>query len=304
MAVDLPSAVFAFIAALESVSGVQIAVLDRIEKTELFWARSAAILCQKTGENFCSEDVRFMTANTEPLGQSHIIEYKVGQSGQPRRVCAVIPPIPNIDPASVAEAYGQPHPGLMQVPTSTEAAAWLMLYHVSHCLDTELSDAEESRAGALATLALTLLEGEPRFTAGVHRSPARMMAVMTGRASAYWAAGTGERILLDMWKNETATVLRDQYNCYAIVSQNASIDIESIRRDPRLPIENTCASGQDGYVSTQVNVTDSNLWLWMYGQDGYGGIGAPPITYTPMKGFTSMEEGARYVLTTANQLAN
>lgn len=303
MAINLPAAVLAFIAGLEHVSGVPIAVLDRIENTEQFWARSAAILCQKTGDDFCDDDMRFMTANTEPMGQSQIIEYRVGK-GAVKRVCAIIPPIPNIDPSFVAEAYGRPHPGLNDVPTSVEAASWLMLYHASHCLDQALSGDEESRATALASLGLTLLEGDTMFTRGIHRSPGRMMAVMTAQPAAYWAAGTGERILLDLWKNEAADKLASRYGCYSIVEQNKSIDIESIRRAGYLGPEQTCQAAVGGGRGSQVTVSDSNLWLWMYGQSGNGGgIGAPPAPYTPMKTFKSMDAGASYVLATANALA-
>jgi len=305
MSVDLQAAVIAFITALEGASGIPIAILDRIDNTEMFWARSAAILCQKTGDDFCEEDVRFMTSNTEPMGQSHIIEYTVG-NGQPKRVCALIPPITNIDPASVAEAYGQPFPGVSQAPKSIEAYAWLMLYHAAHCLDAELSAAEEARAAALATLGLTVLEGEPRFAAGVHRSPARMMAVMTGMAPAYWAAGTGERILLDLWKDETADILRSQFGCYVIVQQSTSIDIEKVVRARNLGIGQSCANSHPGtgYVNQQVTVSDSNLWLWMYGGQGFRGVGAPPKPYTAAKPFADMKAAASYVLTVSNQLAN
>lgn len=308
MPVNLPSAALAFITALESVSGVPIAILDRIDDTQMFWVRSAAILCQKTGENFCDEDMRFMTSNTEPLGQSHIIEYKSQKDGKLRRVCAIIPPITNIDPALVAEAYGNPHPGLLQVPSSLEAYSWLMLYHASHCLDTELVPAEENRAAALATLGLAVLEGEPRFTAGIHRSPARMMAVMTGLAPAYWAAGTGERILLDLWKDEAADILRSQFGCYVVVSQSTSIDIEKVTRDRTLELSPTsCATPGTGggYAQQQVRVTDSNLWLWMYGDPmGFAGLGAPPKPYEMAKPFPDMKTAASYVLQTANSLAD
>src|SRR5690606_6444863 len=159
------------------------------DDTRMFWVRSAAILCQKTGENFCDADVRFMRSNTEPMGQSHIIEYRSARDGKTKRVCAIIPPIPNIDSSAVAEAYGNPSP-LHQTPNSAEGYSWLMLYHASHCLDGEFNAAEENRATALATLGLAVLEGAPGFTAPAERSPARTMALMTGLSTAYWAAGT------------------------------------------------------------------------------------------------------------------
>jgi len=314
MAVNLTAAVIAFIAALETVSGVPIAILERKDKTEEFWARSAAILCEKTKEPFCEEHMRFMTSNTEPMGQSQIIEYDFDGKGL-KRVCAIIPPIPHIDPSSIAESYGNPHPGLEQSPASEHAAAWLMLYHASHCLDSELSDFEERRAAALATLGLSILGGDATFVPGINRSPARMLAVMTGMDAAYWAAGTGERILMDLWKEEAAYQLNRQFNCYAVVQPNSSIDIERIKRDRRGEDIRSCSvdegGGGPGAARGSVSVTDANLWIWMFGartsgQDGsyyFPGLGVPPLPYEPAKSFGSMEAAAEYVVRTSNELA-
>lgn len=312
MAIDLPTATLAFITALESVTGVQIAILERRDNPAEFWARSAAILCEKTGSNWCAEDMRFMTSNTEFMGMSHILEYNHDSKGT-RRVCAVLPPMPDIDPTFVADAYGTERPSIYDFPSSAETAAWLTMYHAAHCLDTALSDQEENRAVAFATLGLSLMGGDYKFLPGRVRSSARQIAVMTGRASAYWAAGTGERILMDLWKQETADVLRQNYSCYPTIQPSTTIDIERVRRDSQIPDGQNCSAqasgGGNGGMRTnpQGNITDANLWLWLYGPQGGGTsnpkLGVPPTEYPPFKSFRDFNTAASYVLETANKLA-
>jgi len=320
MAIDLPTAALAFIAALESVTGVPIAILERREDPAQFWARTAAILCEKTKENWCEEDVRFMTSNTEIMGMSRIIEYDFDGKGV-RRVCALLPPIPNIHPEFIADAYGSPLATIYDYPSPTEVASWLMLYHAAHCLDTALNDQEESRAVAFATLGLSLMGGDYDFLPGRVRSSARQIAVMTGKASAYWAAGTGERILMDLWKAEAADRLRREHACYAIVTQNTSIDIERITRASSIPSGQDCAPvaddssgpiGQNGRnnmrATPQGTVTDANLWLWLAGpqqaeEHSWPALGIPPMPYHAFKPFPDFQTAASYVLETANNLA-
>lgn len=290
------------IVGLEGTTGAQIAILDRIEDTQQFWVNTAGILCAKTGDNFCEEDVRFMTANTEPAGMSRIIEYT--SNGQTKRVCAVLPPVETIDPTYVSEAFGQGIPALGQTPGTQETAAWLSLYHAAHCLDSELSEIEDERAATFATLGLAILQGHPGFTPGIHRADWRKLAVMSGYDSSYWASGIIERVFLDMWKSEAADEIRVTFNCDVTIIGNSSIDIESIPRDTIIPDDERCVgpidpntgqatSGGDGVVS------DSNLWIWMYGT---GGIGAPPEPYNYTKLFANMQLAARYALDTANHL--
>lgn len=310
MAIDLPMVTLAFITALESVSGVPIAILERREDPAEFWARTAAILCAKTNENWCEEDVRFMTSNTEIMGMSRIIEYDFDGKGT-RRVCAILPPIPNINASFIAEAYGSPYPSIYEVPTAAEAASWLMLYHAAHCLDTALNDQEENRAVAFATLGLSLMGGDYKFLPGRVRSSARQLASMTGKASAYWAAGTGERILMDLWKDEAADRLRREHGCYVIVRQNSSIDIESIKRASSIRNGDDCApETDDNGIRTTANgtVTDENLWLWLYGPQSNNGnywarLGVPPKSYNAFKPFPDFQTAASYVLETANALS-
>jgi hypothetical protein len=310
----LVAAAMQLVAGLEGTSGVPIAMLDRIEEPAMFWARAAAKLCDKTGDEFCEEQVRFMTANTEPLGMSRIIVYQ-DKAGRQKKVCAVLPPVENPDPTMVAEAFGGAIPQASQVPSYDETAAWLTMYHATHCLDTTGTADEEDRAAAFATLALTLLRGDPVFTPGNTRAAGRQLAVLSGKEAAYWAAGVGERSLLDVWKGEAAAVLRRTMNCEVTVTKNASIDIEGIRRDQSLregencepPVQRTTAptpSNPRGTVVTsgtpRGTVTDANLWIWMYGQ---GGVGVPPQAWTWGKLFGSAQEASAYILAASTEIA-
>jgi len=286
----LMAAVFSLIAGLEGSRAMPIAILDRIEDTATFWARSAAILCQKTGDNFCTEHVRFMVANTEPMGMSRIIEYTT--NGQTKRVCAVLPPIDQVDPTNLAEAFGTGYPTSDQLPSSEDTQAWLTLYHAAHCLDTDGTPFEEKRASAFASLGLAIIDGDPAFTANMRRSPPRQLAVISGQEAAYWAAGIGERLLLDIWKQEAADRLRSEYGCNVTVVTNTSIDIENIPRQTALdPLETCNPSG---------TVSDSNIWIWMYGA---GGLGVPPKPWTPMKMFANARDAASYAIQAAEDLA-
>lgn len=296
---SIKAAVIAFIASLEGVGGTPIAILDRIDNTQQFWVRSAAILCAKTGDNFCDDDLRFMTTNTEPTGFSRIIEYKTSADGPTKRVCAVLPPIDNVDPSYVAEAFTGGFTIESDYPSSTSMAAWLYLYHAAHCLDVAFTDGEESRAQAFATLALTILQGDPLFAYPEQSGQSRRIATMIKSDAAWWAAGTGERIMFEHFKAEAAQVLRSEYDCDAAALPAATIDTTGIARARELPAGSDCSADGDG-GRKRGTVSDANLWVWMYGN---GGLGAPPLPYAPAKMFPDMDAAARYVLSTANSLA-
>jgi hypothetical protein len=245
---------------------------------------------------------------------SRIIVYQT-PAGVQKKVCAVLPPVENPDPTMVAEAFGGTIPQASQVPSYDETAAWLTLYHATHCLDTTGTDDEEDRAAAFATLALTLLRGDPVFTPGNTRAAGRQLAVLSGKEAAYWAAGVGERALLDVWKGEAAAVLRRTMGCDVTVAKGTSIEIEAIRRDDDLrdgqdcapPVTRTTAPSSLNPRGTVVGqgtpkgvVTDANLWIWMYGQ---GGVGAPPQPWTWGKLFANAQDASSYMLAASTELA-
>lgn len=291
---QLMAAVFSLISGLDSSRGMPIAILDRIDDTQMFWARTAAILCQKTGDNFCEEHVRFMVANTEPMGMSRVLEYTT--NGVTKRVCAVLPPIDAVDATSLGESFGTGMPTPDQTPNSEMTQAWITLYHAAHCLDTNGAPEEEKRAATFATIGLTIVAGDPTFTGGMRRSPARQLGVISGQESAYWGAGVGERLLLNLWKQEAANKLRYNYSCNASVIENTSIDVENIKRDAALKPEESCTPG----VTMNGVVSDANVWIWMYGT---GGLGVPPEAWLPMKMFSSATNAAGYAIETAESLA-
>jgi hypothetical protein len=293
---DLANAVLALITTMQNVSGMPIAILERQDTIEQFWARSAAILCTKTGDTWCSSDVYFMSDDTTLTGWSKVIKYK-NKDGVQKQVCAILPPITELTPSYLADAFGTSYLGPTNYPAGTITADWTMLYNAAHCLDQNFDAQEEKRAKAFATLGLAMLDGNPVFTAGAQQSSWRQLAKISNDQGAYWAAGTGERILFDLWKNQTATILGQNYGCNASVVANTSIDTENIPRDQALTAGQDCSAGN----GSQGTVTDSNLWVWMYGT---GGIGAPPITYAPMQVWNGdFTAGFNYIWTTATNLA-
>lgn len=293
---DLANAVLALITTMQSVSGMPIAVLERQDTIEQFWARSAAILCTKTGDTWCSSDVHFMNDDTTLTGWTKVIKY-TNKQGVQKQVCAILPPIQQLDPSYLADAFGAPYLGPANYPAGTITANWVMLYNAAHCLDTNFDAMEEKRAKSFATLALAMLDGNPVFTAGAQQSSWRQLAKISNDKGAYWAAGTGERILFDLWKNQAAASLGQQFSCNATVVANSSIDTENIRRDQGLTAGQDCSASS----GSQGTVTDANLWVWMYGN---GGIGAPPVTYTPMQVWGGdFNRGFNYIWTTATNLA-
>lgn len=312
------------VTALEAVSGMPIAILERTgDDPKMFWERTTEILCEKTESFFCEEDVHFMTANTNPMGFARIIAYE-NNEGQQRLVCALLPPVPNISPSFAATGISAG--GLFSyqnLPNEDHTEAWLTLMNAARCLDREGSKFEEKRADAFATLALTLMEGDPIFTNGIDITAARFFSGMRNEPTMRWSANVGERILLDLWKGEAAQVLNQNHGCAASLAHSTNIDVPSIPRDTALPMYR-CAGittynwyeGQS-HVSfgLQGDVTDRNLHLWMYGEESpqkfWGGyyvgdapvLGAPPKPWTPFKMFQSYEAAVEYIWQTADSIA-
>src|SRR3546814_18128487 len=122
--------------------------------------------------------------------------------------------MPNISP-SVA-ATGISAGGIfthMNLPNEDQTEAWLMLMNAARCLDREGSHFEEKRADASATLALTLMEGDPIFAAGVDITAARFFSGMRTEPSMRGAANTSEGRLMDRWKGGGAAVRRNSKAC-------------------------------------------------------------------------------------------
>ncbi|MCE3023206.1 hypothetical protein, partial [Staphylococcus pasteuri] len=59
-----------------------------------------------------------------------------------------------------------------------------------------------------------------------------------------------------------------------------------------------CA-GFGGGTTAVGNVTDANLWIWMYQSP----IGAPPLAWQPYQGFADWNAAVRWTWGTANDLA-
>src|SRR3546814_13908787 len=85
------------------------------------------------------------------------------------------------------------------------------------------------------------MEGDPIFAAGVDITAARFFSEMRNEPSMRWAANTGERILLDLWKGEAAAVLRNYHACSATVAPSAGLNVPTIVRDQSLPMQRCSA---------------------------------------------------------------
>ena len=298
MAFSIKAAAIAFIMALEQISGTPIAILERKDDPQDFWARSAAILCDKTGDSFCDTDMRFMTQNTDPMGYSQVIEYKPAKGEPTKRVCAILPPTDTIDPTFVAEAFTGKVAREEEYPSNASVQAWLYLYWASQCLNTKMDSGEEKRAIAFASLGLTILQGDPLFTADKGKGQSRTIATMIKRDAAYWGVGTGERLLFDQFKAEVAKKLNAR-GCNAVVAGSNEIDTPKIPRDESLKAGEDCATIDQTTQMSSGRVTDSNVWLWMYREN----LGHPPYEYKPAKMFNSLNEAAKYTWDASVQIA-
>lgn len=285
--------VFNFVNAVSAQTGLPVVLLNRIDDIQEFWADAAQRICATTGDSFCSTDVQFMTDNTEITGMSRLITYT--SNGETKKVCAVLPPIDDIDQNIVAESLG----GTIMASAadkadSTSTWVWLTLYHVASCFYSDDTTLDLKRYASFATLGTAILEGEPDFTKPDTRSDFRKLAVASNSLAAYWAGGYGERLLFNLWETETAASLRNTYGCSVNVNSGSTLDTENITRDTTLGSTVDCSSG------STVEVNDNNLWLWMYN----AGIGAPPVSYNSNLLFSDLNEAVKYTFNTAWDLAS
>jgi len=308
----LPSQAVAVITALERVTKMPIAVLERTgDDPGQFWYRAAAILCKKTGDNWCEEDLQILTDTTNPMGWARVLTYiprdASGNQGKvAKKVCVILPPRPGISEgyaaAGLAGGGAYTHD---ELTSSAETEAFLYLMHAGNCQNVNGDAKEEKRADAFAALTLTLLEGDPAFLSGADVTPARKFSTYRNRESTSWAVSVGERILIDLWKREAAEVLKTAYSCDARVVPSQNINTQGIQRDQALPAGQDCTNTMG---PPRGDVTDGNLWLWTGGRGGFYGAPAakvplPPKPYQPFKGFATLDEAVKYAWQTAGSIA-
>lgn len=297
----------AAIPALEKAGKMDIVILERTgDDPGQFWYRAMQKLCQKTGENWCDQDLtQVLTDTTNSLGWTRVLTYKTAAGGQ-KKVCTILPPNQGISAGYVASglAGGQVF-DWRDLPTSAHAEAFLYLMHAGSCLSEGSNPAyDEKRADAFAALSMTLIEGNTAFVAAREVTPARKFSFFRNRESTRWAVSLGERVLLDLWKKEAADGLRQGASCQATVVPSTNIDTESLQRQTSLPTDSDCTNRAG---APKGSVSDENLWLWTGGAvlgASWPTVPLPPQTYTPFKSFGSFDEGVAYAWTTAGSIAS
>lgn len=300
--IDLVEAVKDFVVDVEAASGRPIAILERSDNDpNKFWYKAMQALCEATGDNWCEEEVRsILTDTTNQLGWARVITYR-DENNATRVVCALLPPRPGLYPGYVATAVSSGAVlGQYELPTARETEAYLWLLHTASCLNDAGDAKEQKRADAYATLALTLIEGDGEFVGAFDETPSRLFNPWRNPTETRWATNVGERLLLDLWKDETADQLR-QIPCTVTVVPSIDINTDFIERDAQIDGSDDCQSSTpSGFKSGKV--TDENLWIWT---GNYGGptISMPPEPYSPFKMFDDGKAAATYIWTTANKLA-
>ena len=280
------------VSALERATGMPIAILERTgDDPGAFWYSAMQTLCSKTGDNWCEGDVQVLSDTTNLLGWARVLTYTPQGSSTTKRVCAILPPQPGVSAGYVATGLaGGGVFSYRDLPSQEEAEAYLYLIHAAACMSSgQNAGAEQQRSDAFATLTLTLMEGDQSFLSGSDVSAGRKFAAFRNAGANGWAAGVGERILIDYWKGQVADNLRNARGCNVTVVASQSIDTQSIQRDPSLSPLASCGSNSTGTVS------DSNLWLW-------GQAGSIP-SYGAFASFGSMDDGVKYAWGAAGSIS-
>lgn len=285
---------------VERVTGMPILILERTgDDPGQFWYKAMQALCAKTGDNWCDEDVQFLTDTTNLLGWSRVLTYRprdaAGNQGTvTKTICVILPPKPGVSAGFTG--IGLAGGGVFtseQLPSDSEAEAYLYLLHAASCGSRA---GDQKRSDAFASLALTLLEGSPDFLSGRSVSPARKFSNYRSGEAIRWSVSVGERLLLDLWKGQASQALQAA-GCAVNVVDSKEIDVQSTPRDAALPRYGNCAGASEW--PRQGTITDGNLWLW-----GQAGISMPPQPYRPFASFGSIEEGVRYAWTTSGSVAS
>lgn len=297
----LTGAALNLIASLQGIAGYPIVVLERGgDDPSLFWNRSAQLLCHATGENWCgSPDLVGWTDTTNPLGWSKLITYVGRTSGQTKKVCAVLPPAPDVSPSMAATGLSEGNIfGPESLPTSADTYIWLLLQAAANCIQDADPAFAERRADAFSSLGTTMIDGDPISTQPGGVGPARYFQNFRHHDVNRWSVNVGERYQFDMWKAQAAAVAPQKVACSLAVVANTGIDTDTAARDPALQQQDAC-TGFGGGSTASGNITDANLYIWLY----QAPIGAPPAEWVPYAGFSDWNAAAQWTFDTASSLA-
>lgn len=301
-AVDLLGEAQKVVAGLEKMSGRPIAILTRVDTDPgVFWYKAMQVLCAKTGDNWCDDQLStVLTDTTNQMGWARVLTYK-DKTGKVKTVCAMLPPRPGLDAGYAATALaGQVTISWDGLPTNDEMGAYLWLMHAASCLNEAGNNLEEIRADVFATLALTLIEGDWQFVGNYAVSPSRLFNPIRHPDQTRWATNVGERLLLELWKQQTADRL-GKIPCNVTVTASQDLNTDYITRDASLPAGQDCTNASPGGYLTGT-VTDQNLWIWT-GNFGGATFAMPPKPYIPFMMFDTYDEAITYMWGTSNQLA-
>lgn len=294
-AVDIVGEAKNIIADLSEIGNRPIAVLTRVDNDPgQFWYKAMQALCDATGDNWCEDQVRFLTDTTNQLGWAKTFTYK-GDNGATKTVCALLPPRRGINPGYVANGLSSGGVySAYDLATSVETEAYLILLHAASCLNNDGGDRETRRADVFATLALTLIQGDSDFVGAYDVTPSRLFNKLRSSSATRWGTNVGERLLLDLWKDEAAVSL-NKAGCHVTVTASDNLNTDYITRT---------RNGDAGSCSDSENrngqLTDENLWSWTSGSYG---VNLPPAPYSAFKMFDNIPAGVSYAWSTADQLS-
>jgi hypothetical protein len=190
--------------------------------------------------------------------------------------------------------YGNPY----VVPTVADTYTWLMLQAAANCVadsDTALAD---RRADAFATIATTLINGDPVATQPNGVGPARLFQLFRNGDAVRWANNMAERYEYDIWKSQVAAKAPATISCTMNVTPSTNLAVDLVMRDAGVLPPDGCINYGGGATQTG-NVTDANLWAWMYASP----IGATLPAWQPYQGFSDYGSAVKWTWTTANDLA-
>jgi hypothetical protein len=296
----ITAAIMNLVAGLEGIAGYPIVVLDRAgNDPSVFWHQAALKLCNRTGENWCDSDLVSITDTTAALGWSRLITYVGRTSGQTKRVCLVLPPPVDVSPYMAATGLSKGgYVDVLNLPTSADTYTWLTLQAAANCIADADGAFADRRADAFATIATTLIDGDPIATQPNGIGPARLFQNFRNHDAIRWANDMAERYEFDIWKNQVALKAPSMIGCQMTVVPNTDLATDAIVRDPAvLPVDG--CTGYAGGSTQTARVTDANLYAWMYASP----LGAPPQAWQPYQGFTDFNSATQWTWTTASDLA-
>ncbi len=295
MSGPLTALAVSIVAVLETMSPIPFAVLPRNHgDVAAFWQAAEQELCRKTDGALCDVPT-YLQDGTSAFGRADVLRYKA-PDGRVGEVCVIVPPASWATPPHFSgEASGGAIYHYTDEPTKDEMDAFLWMVWGAKCAEGFQSRGQ-TRADAFAAMALAFMEGDPAFTRSPLDTPARKFAFFRNRSTTEAAIDYAERVMMDMWKDETVAALRQQ-GCDASPGPSQGVRVSAIPRSAEAPSCVSTDTSTGTVVGNQVSVDDGNLHIWMYGTEGASWqparegdqpnpvVGAPPSPWYALKPF-------------------